>query len=262
MIEIGISTIDDRIKQACMILDQRLANVRYRVCHQVTDSKDHSHVYERYPDVEFLVMHEKGLSKSRNRLLHSSHADWLYLCDDDVIPENISHLLKTAVQDQPDTSICCFMLKDENGHALKRYAAEAYQINRRTAGGVSSAEVIYHLPSLLQAGLAFDERFGLGSEYISGEENLLLDQALKKGLKIRFFPMYIGSHPALRTGILFTPELVRSKGALHAARYGAGATLMNLLFACRKFRLYKDQMSPAAFLRYIYSGSKDYQRHG
>ena len=46
---------------------------------------------------------------------------------------------------------------------------------------------------------------------ISGEENLLLDQALKKGLKIRFFPMYIGSHPALRTGILFTPELVRSK---------------------------------------------------
>ena len=49
MIEIGISTIDDGIKQACMILDQRLANVRYRVCHQVTDSKDHSHVYERYP---------------------------------------------------------------------------------------------------------------------------------------------------------------------------------------------------------------------
>jgi GT2 family glycosyltransferase len=261
-ISICISTIDDRIHGIRNLLDQALPEAEYTVVHQITNLQTYQAFYQDYPAVIFIPMQGKGLSRSRNLALQCATAEWVYLCDDDVIiRNNLSQIAATYGDKYPDAGILCCQLQTSEGDPFKSYRAAATNLSIHAVGSISSAEILIRRTAIQQGHIRFDERFGLGAEFISGEEYLMLRRAMKLGCKVQYVPEVIAIHPALSTGTRYTADLVQSKGAIIAARAGSLYLLFNLIYAWRKWPEYKDSMQITAFLNYIYSGSKRYLHH-
>lgn len=261
-ISICISTIDDRIHGIRNLLDQALPDAEYTVIHQLTNGLSYQSFYQDYPMVIFIPLQGKGLSRSRNLALQCAHAEWVYLCDDDVLlPNDFCHIIENQDDTFPDTDVFCFQLQTTEGQAFKQYKQTAEKINKAAAGSVSSAEIVIRRKAVQNGHIRFDERFGLGAEFISGEEYLMLCRAIERGCTVRYIPLPIAIHPPVSTGRIYTPELVQSKGAIIAARAGKFYMFLNLIYALRKWPEYRRVMNITTFLGYIYSGSHRFFYH-
>ncbi len=183
---------------------------------------------------------EKGLSKSRNRALQHATADLCLLSDDDIhYAESAQRIVIDAFNANPSADIITFQTQTPDGALFnKRYPTRHRRHTRRTIMRVTSYEIAFRTASIRAAGLRFDERFGLGADFPTGEENIFLLDALRHGLKLYYVPAPIAVHPACSSGSDFhNPELIAAKGAMFHRMFGAAAWLVSLAFACKKYRL-------------------------
>lgn len=183
---------------------------------------------------------EKGLSKSRNRALQHAQAEIGLIGDDDVsYPQDAQRIITDAFAQNPRADIITFQAQTPNGELFnKRYPRRARWHNSRSIMRVSSWEIALRLASVRAARLRFDERFGLGARFPTGEENIFLLDALRCGLKLRYLPLPVVTHPAESSGGDFrNPELIAAKGAMFARMFGAAAEFVAFAFACKKYRL-------------------------
>ncbi len=263
LLSICIATVDARIHHLQLPVAGFPATVEWLVIHQVTDAADYAVFYEAHPGVTFYTMHGKGLSRSRNKALNLATGKWIYLCDDDiVIDKNLLHTIEAAQAQWPEAGILTLRLQTPENGWFKQYKTQPFLHTLPSIGSISSGEILLHKSAVESGAILFDERFGLGASFISGEEYLMLRQAMRQGIKIAFFPANIGVHPANSTGTHFTPQLIASKGALIANVYGHACWLLNSVYAIRKYRIYRHQLGFFMFLKYIYSGSKSYFNGG
>lgn len=194
-------------------------------------------------DLEFISFNERGLSKSRNRAIENADADIVLIADDDVVfSEDIEKKITAGFAEYPDADILTFMISTPSGEPYKNYSNKSFKHNRSSIYKVSSVEMVVKLSSLKKAGLKFDERFGLGTTYPSGEEMIFLNDALDKGFNIYFIPEYIVSHPLESSGKILDEKYFRSKGALIRRIYGTSPQLW-LGFAFMLKQLLKPQKS-------------------
>ena len=87
----------------------------------------------------------------------------------------------------------------------------------------------------------FDERFGLGTEFLTcGEEEKFIEDAAKAGLEIIYYPCVIVKTPAETSGSKFQEEvgIRRSKGAILYCIHGSmGAYLRSFKYILSLRRL-------------------------
>ena len=103
---------------------------------------------------------------------------------------------------------------------------------------VSSLEIAFRRSSLRSVELCFDERFGLGAEFPTGEENIFLIDALHKGLKILYLPIPIVIHPEYHSGGDFhNHNLIMARGAMFCRMFARASWLVALAFAFKKYRM-------------------------
>ncbi|WP_425639525.1 glycosyltransferase family 2 protein [Algoriphagus yeomjeoni] len=177
-------------------------------------------------DFQFFSFNERGLSKSRNRAIEHSTADIALIADDDVVfTDDLQSKIKAGFAKFPDADILTFKILTPSGQPYKNYANNAFKHDRSSIYKVSSVEMVVKVSKLKEAGLKFDERFGLGTSYPSGEEMIFLNDALNKGLNIYFIPEYIVSHPLESSGKILDDKYFRSKGALIRRLYGKSPQL-------------------------------------
>lgn len=170
--------------------------------------------------VKFLSFDEKGLSKSRNRAIQESDADIGLIADDDLkYCENFEEKIHNAFQKYPDADILTFKIVTPEGQPYKNYSDKPFKHSRTSIYRVSSVEIVLKLSSIKSAGLTFDERFGLGATFKSGEETIFLNDALDAGLKIYFIPENIVIHPIESSGKILDQNFFFSKGALIKRMY-------------------------------------------
>lgn len=207
-------------------------------------------------DIRFLNYNEKGLSKSRNRAIREAAGDICLFADDDIkYKEGIFREIERIFLDNPDTDIITF--KFENNK--KKYNKNPFVHNYKTICTVSSIEIAFKRKSILKNNIYFDELFGLGSKYISGEENIFLKDCLDKKLKAIFVPLVIAIHSdTITTGNRWSKELLMSKGSLFYRMYGKLSFVINLFFCIRKYNEYKTSISFVESFIYIYKGTFDY----
>ena len=187
------------------------------VINQIMDQEEKSMYDESRRGFGGLVqVRERGLSRSRNRALKVSSADFCLFSDDDVVfPVNVPQRVCSAFAQYPDADIITFMAVTPEGVPLKSYRKRSFQHNMCTAGRVSSIEIALRRARVLTRGVCFDERFGLGSRFTSGEEYIFLADALRQGLHVRFVPLVVAIHPAESSGRRYEDAaLVASKGAM------------------------------------------------
>ncbi|WP_083930232.1 glycosyltransferase family A protein [Chitiniphilus shinanonensis] len=227
------------------------------------------------PDVDFLVIdqlpeaaavypaaarvvgvQETGLSRSRNRALAQAQGDIAVLADDDVhhAPQLAAALGEAYARTGAD------FITFNNGSQRPQGSGGLKPHTRRSVLQVSSCLISLRPEPFRRAGLRFDERFGLGAAFASGEENILLYEALGRGLKGWHLDLPLVFHDAVSTGYRFTPELAESKGALQLRLFGAAGYLSMLAFAWKKRALYRERMGFMDFVAAQWRGARRYRQ--
>lgn len=204
--------------------------VRYIVSYQYTD--------ERYLDLIPAVLGERadvtihtyagqGLSANRNLALEKATADLVMYADDDshLLPGTLE-IVSTPFKQNPALDVAFFCASTYTGKPLKNYPEESFDLLTAPGDyGVSALEMVCRRTSV-QGRIRFDERFGLGTKFLTcGEEEIWLEDALRMGLKMRYFPTkIIETSTMLKKSMVYVdPGVQRSRGAINYYLHGSRA---------------------------------------
>lgn len=216
------------------------------------------------PDVTLTFLSGYGLVRNRNHALQHAQSDLLLIADDD---ERLSiaqlDQLRATMKEHPNVDIGLFRLTDPQGQYFKYYPPYSlpYKSALRLGYYVCSLEIVLRR-RVTDTHLLFDERFGLGAPYLcAGEEDVLLHDALRRGLRILLFPHTIGSTDSHTTGTLFltSPLVQRSKGATFSYCYGLPSALWRTLKE-GLYHLLHHHVNPLPIFRNMVTGIR-YERN-
>ena len=132
-------------------------------------------------------------------LLDHADGDIEVIGDDDLTyASNYQKDIEKAYIEYPDADIIVFQYskyphEDIPHHSVMR---EKGRIRLNTVSRVRSIEITFRRKSIQRAGLRFDTAFGLGATYQTGEENIFVADAIRAGLKVRFYPAIICMTPS------------------------------------------------------------------
>ncbi len=227
----------------------------YLIINQISAENNPKHRAEN-----IFTYREKGLSKSRNKALQKATADICLIADDDIVfLDHVDTIILDAFEKHPSADIITFQAQNPTGTLLKNYTPKHKQHNLLSIMNVSSWEIVFNRRSVITAGLCFDEHFGLGSQFATGEESIFLLDALRKGLNLLYVPTPIVVHAKDSSGDhLDNPKLVRAKGAMFCRMFGFRAYIIALLFALKKHSLSK--FGWLRFYRLMLVGIREYKK--
>lgn len=237
-IDILICTFNKGIVRVVDIFLPPTANIRYIVSFQYTDERFLAlipDVIQTREDVKLYKYKGKGLSANRNLALEQATADLVLYADDDAhfTPESFSHITK-VFEENPSLDVALFQAYSYTGKPLKQYAAT--ELDYTKGGGflgISALEIVVRRTSV-QGKIRFDERFGLGTQFLTcGEEEIWMADARSAGLVMRYFPKKIVETSTMLKGNLVYVDagVQRSKGAILYYSYGAKAWWLSFSFA-------------------------------
>lgn len=260
-LSILLSTINDRIYAAEQILLHRFVDTEFIIIHQITNNfspSSYQSFYEKFNSqpIHFIQQFEKGTGKSRNAAMKNASGELFYLCDDDLLfkPDFYTQIIQTASH-FPETDIFTFKIESTQGESFKKYPENSYIHTLRSTATVSIVEIVIRKTVYEKGWIHFDERFGLATIYNTGEEFIMMADALKNGAVARFIPEYIVQHPPMSSGKIWNKETAIAKGAMIARVYGWKFIIINGIFAIRKYQEYRSAINLLSFIGNIYKGS-------
>ena len=214
-------------------------------------------------NIEVINANERGLSKSRNKALENAQGEICVICDDDVTyTEEASQIILNAYSEFPDADIIVFQLLNSQGKPYKNYSSFPQKINFLKSLKISSVEITFKRNSIQSRNIKFNERFGSGSEFSSGEESIFLKNCLDNDLKIQYVPKVIAklndSESSWFNG--FNKEYFENKGACYYAISKNLYLLLIMQFVIRKKTLYKENLTMIKAFQYMIKGVKLYKK--
>lgn len=242
-LQLLISTIDQGINRLRGSLLPPRSDVSYLISWQYTGERPAVPDWiDQRPDVEVTLLEGRGLSRNRNHALLHAKADVVKICDDDEqwTDEDLDNIL-SAYERHPEADIIHFMARGLEKQYPPQYVSSVELTMRRARTGQ----------------LRFDERFGLGSPFLaSGEEEVLLCDARRAGLVVRYEPCYVCETHGPSTGSrCLAPRVLRSKGAMFCYTRGVCYAL------CKSLResmghMIRHHASPFFVFRHMLWGIK------
>ncbi|UUM62085.1 hypothetical protein NQZ89_00415 [Streptococcus suis] len=206
-----------------------------------------------------------GLSASRNDALALApeHAICKIADDDMVFVDNYEEIVAEAYQEFPDADMIVFYVDNEVVSLAKKPLKKG-RIYHLGSMNTSSVQISFKKSSLSQNNIAFDERFGIGAKYGSGEENILLFDAIRKGLKIYSYPVKIATLIDARDSYWDrsnSPEVCRKRGAIYKRMSPNWYWLLILQYAIRKRKMMLPEIKIADNIRYMFQGAREFSRN-
>lgn len=249
-LDILICTINKGIVKICDSLMSQYENVHYIVAYQYTEERFleliPSALLER-KDVTLYKYKGEGLSSNRNFALEKATADLVAYADDDTrfLPESLVDIFR-IFSENSDLDIAFFKASTYTGKSLKDYPDDAQQVFEMPSRYVISAIEIVARRTRIQNTLRFDERFGLGTSYLTcGEEEIWIEDAIRHEFKMWYFPIKIvETSTLLKKSLIYVDSGVqRSFGAISYYKYGVKAW-----WKCFKFALNSTRSGYCHFL--------------
>lgn len=242
-IDILICSIDKGIVRIDDVLLPPRDDVRYVVSYQYTDERYLELVptcLKERPDVTLYKYRGQGLSANRNLAIERATGEILMFADDDthILPEAIDSV-ERIFKEHAELDIAFFRASTYTGKLLKDYPEEAFDFHSiPDSYAISTIEMACRRASV-QGKIRFDERFGLGTKFLTcGEEEIWLQDALRAGLKMRYFPLKtVETSTMLKKSMIYVDAGVqRSRGAQTYYLYGRRAWWICFRFALRSAR--------------------------
>lgn len=156
-----------------------------------------------------------GLSKNRNHALSKATAPLLLISDDDVdyIPEGLT-VVMAAFDQNPDADILTFMY--DSILSKKKYPDHKFDLNNPVKGYFVTSIEIALRSEAVKGKVWFNEKFGIGAPFPSGEEDIFIRDCLDAGLTGQFLPITIARHDGTTSSErnLKMPSRPQTKGAV------------------------------------------------
>ncbi|QCD45347.1 glycosyltransferase, family 2 [Campylobacter mucosalis CCUG 21559] len=204
-------------------------------------------------NVKIIHTTSKGLSKSRNLGLSLADldTDFIYFADDNFkFVDNYLEILNSNLNSF--YNIFAFSVT-RNG---KRDGRENFiHTSPKKIGYIGSMrlmtpQIIFDFKFLKDKNIKFDEQFGSGAQFGSGEENILLFECLKNGAKTKGIQVKLGEKLDIRQSTWFRgldSEFLFNRGAIFAKMSKRYSNILIVQFLLRKYKLYKK--NNISFLR-------------
>lgn len=211
----------------------------------------------------FILLDGYGLSKNRNAAIKLAskikNCEYIYIADDDIYVDINGICIIASKLKNSSFDFCVGKISTSNGF-FKNYANYEYKITRLRAAKISSVELMISAYMITKYDIIFDERFGLGSTYPSGEELIYCCDAISNKLKGVYFPIVLSMHSPESSGQNFysNHQKIVAKGAMFKRAFGPlRGLLLILIFSLKKYPKYRRNISFWFFLLYMYKGFKE-----
>lgn len=190
----------------------------------------------------------KGLSVNRNIALSKATAPILLISDDDVdyTKEGLTAVID-SFKEKPEADILTFKYESES--SVKTYPSECISINNLPKGFFLTSIEISMRREAVQGKIWFNENFGIGAYFPSGEEDIFIKDCLEMGLKGFFIPLTIARHDGITTSgrNLKLTSRPQTKGAVFLRLHPYSWPLRMLAHAMREYPLWKKGVVPSPF---------------
>lgn len=186
----------------------------------------------------FIFSDAFGLCKSRNLALAEASGDICIFCDDDCrYPKDSAEKIANAFNLFPNWDIITFQCNNlDKGIPLKKYPAKATLHNQISLLKVNSITIAIRRRIYEQQGELFDNSIGLGTSIISGAENIMLFELMRKGYRLGYFPEVIVSHPddSSRRSFSNMDKLLFAQGYTYARIFGKKSIFLITMFILKR----------------------------
>jgi predicted nucleic acid-binding Zn ribbon protein len=155
-----------------------------------------SPLVSQHENVKVFNSQEFGLSKSRNIALANATKVLLVITDDDVIfKSDFESKISAAFNHFQNPAMVKFCSEKSENVLMQKYPKQRKQmLNWFDILNTISFEIVVNRTQLKSNQLKFDERFGLGSIFGAGEEQVFLTTIKRAGLKMSFEPEVLVVH--------------------------------------------------------------------
>ena len=183
------------------------------------------------------IMEGSGLSRSRNRAIDLAAASYCVLVDDDCTYENnAAETVERIFYNYSTIDIVSLQAKSTDGNPFRDYHCNIFRHNLYTILNAASIEIAFRRTIFEASKIRFDTRFGLGGNFKSGEENILLSDFKRAGYNVFYIPINIVTHVSDQYSQSYDDDdLVTSKGAIVRRIFGDYAFPLIVLFAVKKY---------------------------
>lgn len=231
-VSILIPTLGEREEEIKRLLNslqaQKYANIEVVIVSQ-SNHKAIANIVDEYENlnIKHIVIEKKGLSIARNEGIRRTEGDIIVLSDDDCwYPKNaISDIVKQFNEKEQINVLLTEIYDPISGQLYKSYSSKAEFLNNKLKlMSKSSIEIAYKKEKMENN--SFDERLGLGGEFVCGEEIDFLLNNFKKNT-FYFKPLVSVYHQKKMAGN--TPGQIIAKGAVYGKHYSVFIFMLVLL---------------------------------
>lgn len=201
-------------------------------------------------DIRIFIHDSKGVAKNRNYAIEKSRGEFLLMSDDDLTytEDELRDVINTFERN-PQADI--LLMKYSSSCVRKIYPTERCEVKKMPKGYYTSIIEIGMRRERIGENVRFDERFGLGTTFLGGEEDAFLHNARKKKMRIWFEPVVTCSHNEPSTGSSrgTSPEFIEGKGAVFCKMHPVTWILYMVSHAMRQ-----NFMSKKEYITYWLNG--------
>lgn len=220
MISLIVPTLGEREKELRRLLNSLMEQTGVELEVIIVSQKNHKKVEEVIFEYDLKIKHipidKLGLSIARNIGIRECQGNIITFSDDDCwYPNNVLKQVESDFSNEDSIDIICYQIFDpEKKVYLRNYKSNAYYLNKINLLNRLSIEIFINTDKVSLNDIKFDEEFGLGAKYPSGEENIILNDLIKKKYKGKSIPDVIVYHSKKQQNTQIPPSLFISKGAL------------------------------------------------
>ncbi len=238
----------ERVKKSA---HPQVEGVEYLVSWQTEEYPSGTIIRER-DDIRIITTATKGLSVNRNTALSMASAPLLLIGDDDAdYREEWLMNVIDGFKENPEADIIAFRYESES--SVKHYPSKPFSLAKSPKGYYTSSIEIAFRREAVQGKIWFNENFGIGATFPSGEEDIFITDCLDRGLNGIFLPRTITRHDGATTTVrnLSLASRPCTKGAVFLRRHPHDWPLRMIVHAAREFPLWRKGLvpSPLSFCR-------------
>jgi len=234
LLTIGYSTLADRLEN---IIPPKL-NLPHEIFISIQNPGNIDFTLPTDFEFQAVTANEKGVAKSRNKVLSSSETKYLLFADDENTFRGDS--IETAISYLESHPLCDLVLAqavDTTGALRKAYPKRVKKLTKFNSAKAATYEMIVRVESAKSKGMKFDENFGAGADNYLGDEYIFIADLLDKGGAGVFLPLTIAIHPLESSGSRWGSDSdLRARAEVFQRVFGDTAPLVRVAFYLKNLR--------------------------
>lgn len=199
-----------------------------------------------YGTIIWINTAERGAALSRNTALQRSNADVAVFADDDIIyRDDYVKIIEEEFECHPEADIILFNVPSLNPDRPNPQISSWGRVRLWNGLKYGTFNIAFRVNRVRKKCISFNQYFGGGAQFGSGEDTLFIVESLKKGLKIYKSPKIIavGKQESSTWFSGFNEKYFLDKGALFEAICGRCSFFLYLQYLFRHNEEYAGKYS-------------------